>query len=261
MAKSKARLIFDFDDSIWLPNISGGNRSLEFLKRPEKTKEILSVCDFVIAGNKYLKDYASNYCKNVEIIPTTIDMTYHVKKDSVKERICIGWTGTETTIPHFLYIKEQLEKIYKKYGDKIYFKLIADKYTSIPELNLETTFWKKEIEIEQLSEIDIGIMPLPDNEWTRGKCGFKGLQYMSLGIPTIMSPVGVNSEIIKHGENGFLARNSEEWEMYLSLLIEDRLLQKKLGASAQKTVEEKYSVKANEFRYLNVFKMAFDLKK
>jgi glycosyltransferase involved in cell wall biosynthesis len=261
MAKSKARLIFDFDDSIWLPNISGGNRGLEFLKRPEKTKEILSVCDFVIAGNKYLKDYASNYSENVEIIPTTIDMSYHVKKESDKSTICIGWTGTETTIPHFLYIKESLEKVYKKYGGKVYFKLIADKHIKVPELNLETTFWKKEIEVEQLSEIDIGIMPLPDNEWTRGKCGFKGLQYMSLAIPTIMSPVGVNSEIIQHGENGFLATTSEEWESCLSQLIEDEVLRKKIGSQAQKTVEEKYSVKANEAKYLNIFLKALTYKK
>jgi glycosyltransferase involved in cell wall biosynthesis len=115
--------------------------------------------------------------------------------------------------------------------------------------------------MKQLSEIDIGIMPLPDNQWTRGKCGFKGLQYMSLGIPTVMSNVGVNIDIIEQGENGFLANTTEDWISYLSALIDDEKLRKKLGASGRNTIEKRYSVEANKQNYLDAFAKAMEIKK
>ncbi|MBL7799311.1 MAG: glycosyltransferase family 4 protein [Chitinophagales bacterium] len=254
MAKSKAKLIFDYDDSIWLPNVSEGNKALAFLKRPEKTKEIISVCDVVFAGNEYLKQYALQYCKDVVVVPTTIDTSYHVPQKTQKEKVCIGWTGTQTTIPHFLSIQKALEIVFQKYPDRVYFKLIAEKNIEIPELNLRTTLWNKQDEIAQLSEIDIGIMPLPDDQWTRGKCGFKGLQFMSLGVPTVMSPVGVNNDIIMHGENGFLASTEQEWISLLSVLIENRSLREQLGQQGKKTIETNYSVIANEQKYLDQMK-------
>jgi len=261
MARSRAKLIFDYDDSTWLPNVSEGNKALAFLKRPEKTKEIISVCDVVFAGNEYLKQYALKYCKDVVVVPTTIDTNYHVPQKIQKNKICIGWTGTQTTIPHFLSIQKALEKVFQKYPDRIYFKLIAEKEIEVPELNLRTTLWSKEDEIAQLSEIDIGIMPLPDDQWTRGKCGFKGLQYMSLGIPTVMSPVGVNNDIIKHGKNGFLASTEEEWICLLSELIENRGLREGLGCQGKKTIETYYSVTANEQKYLDQFERIAKIKK
>ena len=109
--------------------------------------------------------------------------------------------------------------------------------------------------MEDLQDIDIGIMPLPDTDWTRGKCGLKGLQYMGLAIPTIMSPVGANMQIIKHGVNGFLASTKEEWVDYLSQLIESEELRKKLGEAGRKTVEEQFSVEANKEKYLGLFEI------
>ena len=97
-------------------------------------------------------------------------------------------------------------------------------------------------------------MPLPNIKWTRGKCGLKGLQYMGLAIPTIMSPVGVNTEIIEHGKNGYLASTKQEWVDCLSLLIESSKLRTAIGAAGRKTVEEKFSVKANQEKYLELFK-------
>ncbi|HLU85364.1 MAG TPA: glycosyltransferase family 4 protein, partial [Vicingaceae bacterium] len=110
--------------------------------------------------------------------------------------------------------------------------------------------WNQKTEIEDLSQIDIGIMPLPDDEWAKGKCGFKGLQYMALEIPTIMSPVGVNAEIIKDGENGFLANTDEEWITKIEWLIESEELRKKLGKAGRQTIIERYSIEANKDKYL-----------
>ncbi len=253
----KAPIIFDFDDSIWLNDTSPGNQKLKWLKRPSKTADICRIASLVIVGNQYLADYARQYNANVAIIPTTIDTTYHKPLLSTKQpkhnNITIGWTGTSTTLKHFYTILPVLRAIHEKYGNKVMFLVIADVEPKNTDLPLKFYRWNAPDEIAQLSSIDIGIMPLPDDEWSRGKCGFKGLQYMALEIPTIMSPVGVNTEIIQHGENGFLAKSDDEWIKYLSILIEDETLRKKLGTNGRKRVEEKYSVLANREQYLTLF--------
>ena len=255
--QSKCKMIFDFDDSIWLQNVSEKNKLWSFLKSPSKTSKIIAMSELVIAGNEYLADYARLFNKNVIVIPTTIDTEeYRHRNAEAKQnqKICIGWSGSVTTIQHFQYVIQPLLSLKAKYGDKIYFKVIGDGNFRQDELGIVGLPWKKSSEINDLSEIDIGIMPLPDDEWAKGKCGLKGLQYMALGIPTIMSPVGVNSEIISDGINGFLASTHEEWVDKLSVLIESAKVRQEVGEKGRETVLEKYSVKANESAYLEVFK-------
>jgi glycosyltransferase involved in cell wall biosynthesis len=251
----KALIVFDFDDAIWLNDTSEGNANLDWLKKPSKTASIIKIADLVLAGNSYLANYAKLFNPRIEIMPTTIDTNYHKRTTRIsnKSSICIGWTGTSTTLKHFETIIPVLKKIKELFGEKVYFKIIVNIPYRFPELNIEATQWSSNKEIEDLSEIDIGIMPLPDDEWSKGKCGFKGLQYMALEIPTIMSPVGVNSEIIQDGENGFLASTEGEWVEKLSLLIEHEDLRVKLGKAGQKTVEEKYSVNALKDQYVQYF--------
>lgn len=254
-AKKKSRIIFDFDDAIWLMDKNQNQGLFNLLKNPQKTSKIISLADKVIAGNTYLSGYAKNVNPDVTIIPSTIDFEkYQLTSKKDKEKICIGWTGSFSTIKHFETISVALEKIKNKYPDNIYFKLIGDPNYSNQTLNLKGISWKSETEVEDLSELDVGLMPLPDNEWTRGKCAMKGLQYMALEIPTIMSPVGVNSEIIQDGENGFLASTTDEWVDKLSQLIEDKDLRERLGKAGRKTVEKGFSVEANKDKWLNVFK-------
>ena len=126
-AKSSAKVVFDFDDAIWLPNVSSGNKALQLLKNPSKTEAIISSADMVFAGNDYLANYASAFCENVKVIPTTIDTTHHKReKQNTSNRVCIGWTGTETTRNYLEMIKPIFQKLTSKYGDKIYFKVICD---------------------------------------------------------------------------------------------------------------------------------------
>ncbi|MCD6367133.1 MAG: glycosyltransferase family 4 protein, partial [Bacteroidales bacterium] len=160
---------------------------------------------------------------------------------------------SQTTIKHFLKIVPVLEAINKKYGDKVKLKLIGDENFYNDILKLKGTKWSPEKEVEELAELNIGIMPLPDDEWANGKCGLKGLTYMALEIPTIMSPVGVNTEIIQDGVNGFLASTEEEWIEKISMLIENPDLRQQLGKAGRQTVVEKYSVEANKQKYLDVF--------
>jgi glycosyltransferase involved in cell wall biosynthesis len=254
LAKRSAKLILDYDDAIWLRDVSEGNRRLAWLKRPSKTADIIKVCDLIITGNEYLGAYARTFNRNVAVVPTTIEThLYQVPSKVVTSKVCIGWTGSITTLRHLEQAKPILQKIYERYGDKVCFRVIADREWTTSELPVEFVRWKRESEIEDLSVIDIGIMPLPDNDWARGKCGFKGLQYMALGIPAIMSPVGVNTEIITDGINGFLASGEQEWIEKLSLLIEAPELRKKLGTAGRTTVEERYSYNAWKDRYVQLF--------
>ncbi|HCA82297.1 MAG TPA: glycosyl transferase family 1, partial [Flavobacteriales bacterium] len=166
--------------------------------------------------------------------------------------VVIGWSGSLTTIKHFRIAVPVLKKLREHYGDRIRFKVIGHAGFSEEELGIRGTAWSSERELEELQEIDIGIMPLPDDEWSKGKCGLKGLVYMSIGIPSVMSPVGVNTQIIRHGENGFLAGTEAEWFEILSLLIESPELRKQIGSSGRQTVVENYSVLANRENYLNI---------
>ncbi len=253
--RSKARLVFDYDDSIWLRDENPNQSFFQKLKKPGKTGTIISYCDIVIAGNEYLKQYAEKFNSNVVIIPTTIDLAEYSKVNVPKQdgRVCIGWSGSFSTIKHFESSLEALKRVKEKFGDRVYVKVIGDGNYRNDELGIVGLPWRKDTEIEDLCEMDIGIMSLPDDDWSKGKCGLKGLQYMALEIPTIMSPVGVNSDIIQDGVNGFLASSKEEWVAKLSLLIEDAELRRKIGVAGRKTVEKDFSVEANKDKWLAVF--------
>jgi len=251
----RSKVIFDYDDAIWLEQISGPNKVFRFLKNPDKTKDIIRISSLIFAGNQYLADYAKQFNKHVVIVPTTINTdeykpAYNINKD----KICIGWSGSFSTIVHFETCIDALRIIKQKYGSKIYFKVIGDENYRNEELGIKGLSWKKETELADLREIDIGIMPLPDDEWAKGKCGLKGLQYMALAIPTIMSPVGVNTEIIRDGENGFLSSTTEDWINKLSQLIESPQLRESIGIKGHDTVLSSYSVQANKDLYLKYFK-------
>jgi glycosyltransferase involved in cell wall biosynthesis len=263
MFSKKAPIIFDFDDSIWIQNVSEMNKRFSFLKNAEKTKDLIKLSSMIFAGNQYLANYASGLNKNIKIVPTTIDTDQYKRVDSLKkeDRVCIGWSGSFSTIQHFKTAIPFLTLIKKKYGEKVYFKIIGDgKYYS-EELDTKGIDWNAKSEIEDLSEFDIGIMPLPDDDWAKGKCGLKGLQFMALHIPTLMSPVGVNVEIIQQGINGFLPKSLEDWVEQLSKLIEDKNLRDSIGHAGRKTVEDNYSVKAWKDRYLEYFNEACEMKR
>lgn len=250
----KVPMIFDFDDSIWLQTVSEANKKLGFLKNASKTSKIIQHSKLVFAGNEFLAQYAKQFNDNVVIVPTTIDTeVYQSQRTESNGKVCIGWSGSFSTIEHFETAIPALKRIKEKYKDKVYFKIIGDGNYYCKELETQGFPWKADSEVKDLSEIEIGSMPLPDTEWAKGKCGLKGLQYMALGIPTLMSPVGVNSEIIQNGENGFLPHNEDEWVKYISMLVEDEQLRGRIGEAGKKTVDGHYSVHAWKDSYLNYF--------
>jgi glycosyltransferase involved in cell wall biosynthesis len=254
-SKSKAKLIYDFDDSIWLLDVSNANKAFAWLKNPDKTSKIITLSDIVVAGNSYLAAYAKQFNQNIKLIPTTVDTDlYFRKKSNQGDKICIGWSGSLTTIKHFETAIPVLKKLKSKYGDKLIIKVMGDENYTNNDLGINGIKWSSETELEELSTFDIGIMPLPNDQWAKGKCGLKGLLYMSIEIPTIMSPVGVNTEIINDGENGFLATSDEEWINKLSALIESKTLREKIGKAGRDTVVNKFSVESQKSNYLALFK-------
>ncbi len=256
---SRAKYIFDFDDSIWLMDTSDGNKRYEWLKNPEKTIRNIRYADMVFAGNGYLANYARSCNVHVKIIPTTINTDFHKPVPKRNDKVIIGWIGSHTTIKHFEYALEFLAIIKKKYP-QIEIRVVGDAEYVNESLNIKGIAWSSTTEVEMINSFSIGIMPLPDDEWAKGKCGLKGLSYMACEVPTIMSPVGVNTEIIQHGKNGFLASTTDEWMACLSQLIENPELRETIGKAGRQTVLEKYSVLSQQQNYLNAFKEVLEQK-
>lgn len=249
----RKKYIYDFDDATWLPNYSASNARFHRLKAYWKVKYCIKWAHQVTAGNAYLADYARQFNPNVSIIPTTIDTENHHNKtiDFDRKRITIGWTGTHTTMHYLEFIVPILQQLETKL--EFNFIVISNQEPIWKLKSLHFIKWKKETEIEDLLKIGIGIMPLVKDQWSVGKCGFKALQYMALGIPTVLSPVGVNTTIVTHNKNGLLATTAEEWEDCLTQLLDSATVRKKLGKQGQETVHNLYAVKSNLDKYLSLF--------
>jgi glycosyltransferase involved in cell wall biosynthesis len=233
--------------------MSAFNQRFRWLKNPGKIPRVLAAADLVLAGNRYLADYAGQHNRQVQIVPTTIDTEAYRPRATPREgAVCIGWSGSFSTIRDFRLALPVLRRLRARFGERVCFRVIGDDRFRDDELGIVGQPWRADSEVADLHQIDIGLMPLPDNDWSRGKCGLKGLQYMALGIPTLMSPVGVNAEIIQDGKNGFLPSTEEEWEQRLAALIESPELRQRIGAAGRQRVEEQYSVRAWRDRYCDL---------
>ena len=250
-------IIFDFDDAIFLSASSRPNNFIERFKNPRKVAIIIKRSKYVISGNSFLADFALRYNPAVVVVPTPID-TYKYCPDtkSPRDKIVIGWIGSATTLD-FLKSRSDTFICLSKQFSGIKFKIVGGDFSIHGLSNIVSKPWFLDEEIEDLKGFDIGIMPMPDNDWTRGKCGFKAILYMSMGIPCVCSPVGVNKEIIVDGINGFLANSEEEWIEKLSCLIRDPELRRRFGEAGRSTVIEKYSLKSNAPKYLDILKKAY----
>jgi glycosyltransferase involved in cell wall biosynthesis len=166
---------------------------------------------------------------------------YQIRERPVPERLCIGWSGSPTTIVHLRLLEHVLRALQHERGIRI--RVIGDASYRLEGAEVESLAWRAESEVRDLSAIDIGVMPMPDDDWSRGKCGLKALQYMALGIPAVLSPVGVNREIAEGGA-AMLASTKDEWLGALRALIDDEGLRARMRAAGRARVEERYSVAA-----------------
>ncbi len=253
-------LVYDFDDAIYLPNVSEANRFIRLLKWPQKVPRIIRVSDCVVAGNQHLAQYARSYNKAVTVIPTCIDTNKFVPRaggNSEGDDPVVGWIGSPTTVPYLLSLREVLRRAAASHRFTLRVAG-AGGVGQVPGVNVANVPWSIEQEASLFNTCDIGVYPLWDDAWTRGKCGFKAIQFMASGIPVVASAVGVNREIIQDGVNGFLAATEEEWGEKLGWLLSDPLMREKLGRAGRETIVERYSLAVHAPTLAAVFRSALE---
>lgn len=254
MLARRIPFVFDFDDAIFIPHVSEANRAFAFLKSHTKTGTICRLAAHVIPGNEYLAEYARRHNANVTTIPTTVDTEKYTPRHKATDQLpVIGWSGSTTTAKYIEETREILVELAKSHRFRL--RIIgAPGYDPIPGIETEVLPWVSATEVQDLSAIDIGLMPLRDDQWARGKCGLKALQYMALAIPAVCSPVGVSTKIISHGLNGFLASTPDEWLACLRKILDTPELRRWIGAAARRTVEANYSAHSQVPRLADVFR-------
>lgn len=250
--RSGVPIIFDFDDAVFVSYRSPSNGYLSYLKFAGKTKTICRLAAHVMVGNPYLADYARQFNPCVTVVPTSIDTEKYTvtHKQPATDPPVIGWTGSFSTVQHLDTLRRALQKLAQR--EKFRLRVIGTPSYVLEGVEVEALPWRSETELEDLRPIDIGVMPLPDDAWSKGKCGLKALQFMALGIPTICSPVGVNTEIIEDGENGFIAGTEDEWVEKLAQMLRSPELRKRLGMAGRATVERKYSMEVQAPRVYEI---------
>ncbi|MDZ7724829.1 MAG: glycosyltransferase family 4 protein [candidate division KSB1 bacterium] len=240
LIKWAKKSIFDFDDAIFYHYQK--KNWLQLFMDYHAVERILKTCNTVIVSNSYLAAYARRFNQNVHIIPTSINIQNQKKNKAENHPPIIGWMGSNATRQYIIDLLPILEKLGQSTPFILY--IVGTKINS-KHLKIKCFDWKKEKEWQYLDSFDVGIMPLPDTPWTRGKGGYKLLQYMSANVPCVASNVGMNKEIIEHNVNGLLASTEEEWLQYLKTLLKNKQKGKLIASNGWNTVNKKYSIQVN----------------
>lgn len=252
----RKKIIYDFDDAIWVKEspYNGKYLSIKFLG---KISKICRWAHKITVGNSFLAAYALKYNKSVIVIPTVVNTATVHGEIQNQETLhpAVGWTGTFSTLRYLDIILPILQRLQEKIDFTFY--VIADIDPVLPLKNYKFIPWNKHTETTDLLHFHIGIMPLTNDDVSRGKCGFKAIQYMAMGMPALVSPVGINTEIVDDGVNGYICHTDNDWEEKLLLMLQSRSLRNKIGAAARKKIVDKYSVTSTKEIFLGLFKVVF----
>lgn len=242
-------LVFDLDDAVYGTNIMEFSSPwLRWLQDCHQTEKLSRHCRAVVTGNRYLKDIALRFNENVSVIPTPVDTERIVPRSNGVSSLCsefvIGWMGMPSGLMYLDQIKEALKILSGRFPIRLCLVTrLSGKSFDMPGVKTEIIDWTYESETLHMQRFDVAISPQPDNEWTRGKCSLKLLQYMAAGLPTVASRAGMNCEVINDGVDGYLANETDEWVDKLSALIREKDLRQKMGRSARRKVVEEYELK------------------
>ena len=255
MIARKKPIIYQLDDPLFIPYRSPANGLLSYLKFFGKVKEIVRISSAVLVNSGPIREFAERYSNNVWQIPSVVDIDKFVyrESDQLRKPVCVGWSGSPTTIKNLKMIEAPLAQISKDEACDI--SLIGTDNFGLTTVRHEAKRWNSETEVEDLRRIQIGLVPLPDdNPWNPYKFIMKTAQYMSLGIVPVGTPMASNTEVIRHGENGFLAGTDREWKDAISTLIHDEKLRCAMSGQAAKDAAEKYSLQANAGKIVAAFR-------
>lgn len=245
--------VYDFDDAVYLPYVSPSNKYLSYLKFPWKTAAICRLATEVIVGNSHLAEYARHHNSRVHIVPSTVSLrTYKLRPSRGNNPPVIGWSGSHSSAQYLPLVYGALKRL--RHRRPFRFLVIGTEGLSVPGVETECRSWSSAKEVEDLWDLDVGIMPLPDEPWARGKCGMKAIQYMGVGIPPVVSPVGANREIVVEGWNGLFASSEDRWVEALDRLLCDHELRRRLGREARRTVETRFSAEVQAPRVAEVLR-------
>jgi glycosyltransferase involved in cell wall biosynthesis len=254
LAHRRVPFLVDFDDAIWLNDprlLRGANGLFSLLRFPGKLRSICRLASAVTVGNEYLASWARTHNPGVFVVPTSIDLARFPlqKLPEDGDTLHVVWTGSHSTLTHLDSVRGAFERLAHK--RRVELHVICDRPQARPFAGVTTHFlrWEAAREAEQLAAGHVGIMPLPDDAFARGKCGCKALQYMAVGMPAVVSPVGVNVDIVHEGDNGMLAKTEDDWVASLDRLAGSPGLRARLGAAGRKTVEDAYSSVASAARF------------
>jgi len=235
--------IVDYDDALFHRYDKHRNRLVRMILG-RKIDTVMRHAALVVAGNEYLAERARLAgARYVEIVPTVVDLArYEVLRPSNKHPLVVGWIGSPSTSRYLLSIGDIFKILARKFD--VRFVAVGASKEDVQGLPIEVWDWSEDTEVRSIQTFDIGIMPLEDSPWEQGKCGYKLIQYMACGLPVVASPVGVNGKIVKHGANGFLAQNQQEWEQALCSLLNNQELRRKMGEKGRELVDTSYSTQA-----------------
>jgi glycosyltransferase involved in cell wall biosynthesis len=240
------RLIFDFDDAVFMRS----SYSKKGPDSPQKLLAFVAMCetaDILVPGNNHLRDQAARWTSpdRIHVIPTCVDtarypIAEHVRKEA---GVQLAWIGSSSTLRGLEHISPLLERIGRECKG-VALKVICKRYPRFRDLPVIARRWREATEALELASADIGISWVPDDPWSRGKCGLKILQYMAAGLPVVANPVGVHADMVRHGENGFLVQTPQQWMEAIRCLMADPALRARMGQAGRRRVENDYSVSA-----------------
>jgi glycosyltransferase involved in cell wall biosynthesis len=259
IARRGIPIVYDFDDAIFLPSVSEANKAISFLKDPGRVATILRASTRVVVGNEFLAEYARRHNPSVTVIPTAVDTRRFVPRAFVPpdagRDLVVGWIGSPTTFPYLVDLAGVLREVAQTH--RFTLKVSgAGEPVRFPGLRVDDVPWSMADEVSLFNTCDIGVYPLTDDEWSKGKCGFKAIQCMACGVPVVAAAVGVNREIIADGVNSFLASTPAEWVEKLGRLLGDADLRARMAAAGRQTIEQRYSLQVTAPRLAAVLASA-----
>jgi glycosyltransferase involved in cell wall biosynthesis len=254
LRRAARRLIFDFDDAVFLRD-SYAAKGLHSPGRLRRFAAVARTADVVVAGNTFLAAHAARWTRaeRVRVIPTCVapdNYPQAVHRDA-GAGVQLVWVGSSSTLRGLETIRPLLEQIGQRCPG-LRLKLVCDRFLQFQHLPVVACRWLAASEAAEIASADIGISWVPDDLWSRGKCGLKVLQYMAAGLPVVANPVGVQAEMVRHGENGYVAATPEQWLEAIGRLARDPLLRRRMGQAGRRQVEVRFSVAAGARRWLEI---------